>query len=427
MKEIQLESNIIDPNAQKPIVTNVEKSPKIKKDFFIKRWIDKFKQLPRKKKILIGIISLIGFLSISGGIIYFIIIKEGSLSDLTLPELLSALISGDFDFDDPTHDKPDEPRSIESPINGKLFTRSEWDEFSEKHPIAVVIENHVAARNQSGYNSADVVFESLVEGGITRTLAIFWSEESDNIGPIRSVRQYFIEWFLPYDPYFMFIGYASGDPNDYDRRVDSQASLYEYDILKLNVGSSFWRITTRSAPHNAYSSTAKLYEIGKDLGYEDEELDDIDSLKFKNDTPLEDRGSSTTATIQFFDRLSNAGLYDVTWQYDRDTNVYLRYNNTTPYLDQNTGEQIYAKNVVIMDNNMISTYDFAAHIIIETVGEGSATLLRDGKVINCTWKKEDIYSRIHLYDSEDNETELNRGIIWYESVPTDVGTAHIEN
>ena len=76
---------------------------------------------------------------------------------------------------------------------------------------------------------------------------------------------------------------------------------------------------------------------------------------------------------------------------------------------------------------MVSTYDFAAHIIIETVGEGSATLLRDGKVINCTWKKEDIYSRIHLYDSEDNETELNRGIIWYESVPTDVGTAHIEN
>lgn len=427
MKEMQLESSVIDSNKQENTPSIQPKQIKQKKPFFLKIWIEKFKQLPPKKRLLIIISSLVAILGITIGIIYYAIINEGSLSDLSFPELLTALISGELDFCNITHNKPDEPRSIESPINGKLFTRSEWNNFSDKHPIGVIIENHTAARNQSGFNSADVVYESLVEGGITRLLAIFWSNEVESIGPIRSARQYYIEWLMPYDPYFMFIGYAEGDPNNYDRRVDAATSLFEYDIMNLNTSGSFWRITGKAAPHNAYSSTATLYDVGERLGYEEDEPDEIESLLFKNDAPLEERGESTIATIRFFERLNNGGLFDVTWEYDRDSNTYLRSNNDTPYLDVNTGEQVYSKNVVIMRNTMISTYDFKAHIIIETIGEGDATLLRDGQVINCTWKKEDLYSRIYLYDPEGEEIELNRGVIWYESVPIDEGTAHIEN
>lgn len=426
MKEIQLESKIIDPKSQNPNVDYKQRDVKQHKEIFLKKWWNKFKELPTKKKIIVIIASLVTLVGIISGIFYYFIIREGGLSDLSFPELLSALFSDDFEFGDLTHNKPDEPRSIESPINGELFTKSEWEEFSDNHPLAVIIENHVDARNQSGYNSADIVFEGLAEGGITRTLAIFWSNKVDSIGPIRSARQYYIEWMMPYDPYFMYIGYAEGDPNKYDRRVDAATSLYEYNVLGLSVGGSFWRVTEKRSPHNAYSSTATLYSIGEKLGYDDEKLDKIEPLKFKNDSPLEERGSATTATLMFFERLNNGGLYDVTWKYDRDTNRYLRFNGTTPYLDQNTGEQVYAKNVVIMRNELISTYDFKAHIIITTIGEGDAILLRDGQVINCTWKKKDLYSVIKLYDSEGEEIELNRGIIWYESVPIDQGTAHIE-
>lgn len=427
MKEMQLDSKVIDEGTPSvtPQVSEV-KQPKVKKPFFLKTWIEKFKTLPKVKKIIIIAVSVVAILGLTLGIIYYAIISEGNISDLTFPEFLTALISGNWDFDEPTHDKPDEPKSIESPINGELFSKSKWEEFSDNHPIAVMIENHTAARNQSGYNGADVVFEALAEGGITRTMAIFWSNDVESIGPIRSARQYFIEWLLPYDPYYMYIGYAEGDPNNYDRRVDAARSLYEYDIMGLNVGSSFWRVTDKAAPHNAYSSTETLYNIGKNLGYDKIKLNEIETLKFKNDDPLEDRGTSTTAIVQFFERLNNGGAYDDTWTYDRETNRYLRSNGTTPYLDMNTGEQVYAKNVIIMRNEMISTYDFKAHIIITTTGEGDAILLRDGQVINCTWKKKDINSRIHLYDSEDKEVSLNRGIIWYISVPTEQGTAHIE-
>ncbi|MFH1547544.1 MAG: DUF3048 domain-containing protein [bacterium] len=429
MKEMQLESNVIDPKNQapqsQPVVSPV-KELKPKKPFFLKVWIEKFKLLPKKKKIIIISLSLFLIVGLSSGIIYYSILCEGRLSDLKFPEILSAIKSGNWEFCNVTHNKPDEPKSIESPINGELFTKSQWEKFSENHPIAVIIENHIAARNQSGYNSADVVFESLVEGGITRTMAIFWSNEVESLGPIRSARQYYIEWFMPYDPYFMFIGYAEGDPNNYDRRVDSGRSLYEYEIMGLNVGGSFWRVTDKVAPHNAFSSTETLYKIGENLGYDDIKLSKIEPLAFKNDSPLEDRGTATIATLRFFERLSNGGLYDVTWEYDRDTNKYYRYNGTTSYLDLNTGEQVYAKNVIIMRNEMVSTYDFKAHIIITTIGEGDATLLRDGQVINCTWKKKDLNSRIHLYDGEGEEVELNRGIIWYESVPIEEGTAHIE-
>lgn len=430
MKEMTLDSEVINPkhgpSPKKVIPTVNTKKPKIKKPFFLKTWIEKFKALPKKKKIIIIIATVSTILLVGLGSFYFILMREGSLSDLNLSNLIAAILGKDKDFGDITHDEPDEPRSIENPINGTLLTKSQWEKISERYPIAVMIENQVAARPQAGYNSADVVYEALAEGGITRTMAIFWSNDVEGIGPIRSARQYYIEWFMPYDPLFMFIGYAEGDPNNYDRRVDSGASLWEYGIKGLNTGGSFWRVTHKASPHNAYSSTETLYNLAESLGYDDKP-DDLEPLLFKEDAPTEERGETTTAEIQFFERLNNNGLYDVTWEYDRTSNNYLRYNNTTPYTDENTGEQVYAKNVIIMRNNMISTYDFKAHIIIETIGEGDATLLRDGQVINCTWKKTDKDSRIHLYDSEGEELELNRGIIWYESVPIDQGSAQIDN
>jgi hypothetical protein len=428
MKKIALDSAVIDPNHGPKSNTPEEpvRTIRTKRPFFLKKWAEKFNAFPPKKKILISVLSILGILIIGGGITYFAILKEADLSDLNLSNLISALLTRDKDFKNITHDEPDEPRSIESPLNGRLFTKSEWDNISKRYPVAVMIENHISARPQAGYNDADIVFEALAEGGITRTMPIFWSNDVESIGPIRSARQYFIEWFMPYDPLFMFIGYAEGDPDNYYREVDAGRSLWEYEIKGLNTSGSFWRVTHKASPHNAYSSTETLYNLADSLGY-NEKPEDIESLEFKEDSPLEERGESTTATIQFFDRLSNNGLYDITWEYDRASNTYLRFNNSTPYTDENTGEQVYAKNVVIMRNDMTSTYDFKAHIIIDTIGEGDATVLRDGQVINCTWKKEDLYSRIHLYNTEGEEIELNRGIIWYESVPVDQGTAHIDN
>ncbi|MEA3357344.1 MAG: DUF3048 domain-containing protein, partial [Patescibacteria group bacterium] len=316
------------------------------------------------------------------------------------------------------------PRDNLNPINGELYTAKEFSEIKSKYPIAVVIENHVDARPQSGYNSADLVFETLAEGGITRTLAIFWGKDCPEMGPIRSARQYFLEWLVPFDPVFMFIGYAYSDSGDL--RVDSGANMVSYGIKRLDTAGSFWRSNQRAAPHNAYSSSATLYQKADALGFTGSP-NEIESWKFKKDAPIDSRGTQTIANIIFMERLHNAGRYDVKWVYDRERNVYLRSNGNTPYTDANTGAQVYAKNVIIQRVEMISTFDFAAHIIITTIGSGDAVVLRDGQVINGTWEKETLYTRTRYLDAGGNEIELNRGNTWVEGVPIDQGSVQIDN
>ena len=85
-----------------------------------------------------------------------------------------------------------------------------------------MINNHSVARPQSGLNSADLVYETLVESGITRYLAIFWSEAPKKVGPIRSARQYYLEWLSPYDPLFIYDGCASS----LDPRVNACGNIY---------------------------------------------------------------------------------------------------------------------------------------------------------------------------------------------------------
>jgi hypothetical protein len=194
----------------------------------------------------------------------------------------------------------------------------------------------------------------------------------------------------------------------------------------LNKGGTFWRSNTKYSPHNAYSSSELLYEKADVYGYTGTPSE-IEPLKFKKDAAADSRGNKDKVEITFFQRLHNGGIYDVTWTYDESRNVYLRHqgNDMTPYLDAATGNQVFAKNLVILRSKAISTYDYKAHMIIETIGEGDAILMRDGHAINATWKKPNLESRIRLYNDDGDEIKLNRGITWMIAVPIDQGSVTI--
>jgi hypothetical protein len=443
MKTLNLDSSVINEKKRKPPkqeapaekenpvppTSNTPPGSPEKNDPFIKRLSLKVKQLIEKFKSLTPVQKLLVTLVICGVIVgtgalvsYLIVLQEGKAETFTIPDMIRAQpATGVYAADIPVS-KPNPPRDTPNPINGELFTKAEFEEFSSRYPIAVMIENHVDARPQSGYNSADLVFETLAEGGITRTMAIFWSRSSSEIGPVRSARQYYLEWLMPFDPLYMHIGQAYSD----DPRVDANGNIYKYNIKSLDVYGAFWRVQDRFSPHNAYTSTDLMYQKAEQYGYTGSP-EPITSWKFKADAPLDQRGSNTTATLLFFEQLNNNGLYDVTWSYDKNRNVYLRSNNGTEYTDATTDEQVFAKNVIIQRVNVALAFDDKAHLIITTIGEGDAIILRDGRVIYGTWKKSSLEERTKYYDTDGEEIVFNRGITWVEAVPIDQGNVQIDS
>lgn len=312
---------------------------------------------------------------------------------------------------------PQEPRTEVSPLNGLLFTKTEMNELKGKRPIAVMINNHAEARPQSGLNSADVVYETLAESGITRYLAIFWSQAPAKVGPIRSARQYYLEWLSPYDPLFIYDGCADTD----NPKTDACGNMYTYNIKRIaTIGAWRWNDGRRYAPHNEYSSLINAWEYGEKQNWDS--FPNIESWKFKNDSPVDQRGEKTKVSIVFHQRINNGGYYDVVWTYDSKTNSYFKQTGKRADLDQETNTQVYAKNVVIQEITMTPAYgDSSGRIIQETIGEGKAIYLIDGKITEGKWKKINRMDRTTYYDNDGNEVQFNRGRTWISGVSRNEG------
>lgn len=311
---------------------------------------------------------------------------------------------------------PTQPRTEVSAINGLLFTKDEIEELESRRPIAVMINNHEAARPQSGLNSADIVYEALVESGITRYLAIFWSETPKKVGPIRSARQYYLEWLSPYDPLYIYDGCASSS----DDRVDACGNIYAYKLKSIaTIGAWRWNDGRRYAPHNEYSSLITAWEYAEDRNWDS--MPKIDPWKFKKDLGIDDRGEKSKIAVTFHSRLVNGGAYNVVWTYDSKSNSYFKETGGKKDIDQETNTQVYAKNLVIQETKYTATNDEKGRIILDTIGEGKATYLIDGKITSGTWKKESRTERTVFYDSSGFEVQFNRGRIWITVISRSVG------
>lgn len=438
MKKLNLNSEIIktkgspksqanEPSKASVVQTKLEKTPaKNKKPRFnpfkkLGSIIKKYQSLPMRKKVLVTVLACLSITVLCGGIYYLVFVYRWGSQNFTIPSQIKASEPSSTEFDSkiPTP-MPNPPRDKENPINGELYTAKEYKDMLSRFPIAIMIDNHIDARNQSGYLDADLVYETLAEGGITRNMMILWGRSAKELGPIRSARQYFIEWMYPFDTLYMHVGWASST----DPRVDAGGNMIKLGVRTMDRAGTYWRSKEKFAPHNAYSSSEILYNKAPTFGYTGAPKE-IESWQFKKDAKIGERGPESTVSIVFFERLNNGGLYDVTWTYDPEKNVYLRSINNTPHIDQNYGTQVYAKNVIIDRVEMISTYDSKGHIIITTIGEGDSIILRDGQITKGRWKKPAIENRTRYYDASGEEIEFNRGITWIEAVPIEQGSVSL--
>ncbi len=320
---------------------------------------------------------------------------------------------------------PKAPKTAECPLNGSMHTQEAKANWEKRRPLAVMIENHTEARPQSGLSSADIVYEAVAEGGITRFMGVFYCNLNDaQVGPVRSARTYFLDWLGEYDALYAHVGGANSSGP-----ADALGQIIKYGVKDLNQFSigfpTFWRDYQRlghsvATEHTMYSTTAKLWDIGAKRGWTatDENgkkwADSFVPWKFKDDKA---GGTTNVINVDFW---QGYGDYSVKWTYDAASNTYKRENGGVPHLDFDNKQQLSAKNIVVQferESHANDGYENNVHLLYKTTGQGDALFFQDGNVIKGKWIKNSRTSRTKYVDSKGNEVAFNRGVIWIQTVP----------
>ncbi len=271
-------------------------------------------------------------------------------------------------------------------------------------PLAIMIDNASFARPQSGLDKANIVYEVLAEGGITRFLAIYATQEADKVGPVRSARPYYITKTLEHDSIYVHAG-ESPDAARFIReeRID--------DINEMIHFQPFWRTTDRSAPHNLYTSTFQLRDEAKRLGY----IEMVNKGSYQFEIDREELLSGKEVSKIDIRYHSN---YTVTYQYVADIQAYARYINGQPHLDAETGKQLTAKNIIIQHSEK-KVMDEEGRLAIDFIGEDKGIIIFNGSSEEITWVKESLASRTLFYNKDGNRLAIQPGNVWIQVIHPD--------
>jgi len=284
------------------------------------------------------------------------------------------------------------------------------------HPaLAVKIENSVDARPQTGLNSADVVWEEVVEGGITRFVAVYHSTLPAEIGPVRSVRPMDPAIAAPLHGLFAF----SGGQAQY---VDAVAAA-GMQVLSFDAGDDgFHRIDSRYAPHNVYASPPTLIAQADPAHL----ADPVAQFEFAAG------GSQPTAVTAGTPAnvlgLTLSGVSDPTWTWSAPDARWLRAEGTTPSVEAD-GSPLRAANVVVLRVDVVATagLDPAGNPVPETLleGRGEALVATGGRTLPVTWVKNSVTDRLVLIGTDGNPVRLAAGNTWVELVPNEGGAVTV--
>ncbi len=305
-------------------------------------------------------------------------------------------------FQSPVSSEKAASQDLYPSLNGTKVEKN----LAEARPLAVVVENHPDARPQSGLSKADVVYETLAEGGITRFLAVYQTQKAENIGPIRSARTYFAEIANELGAVFAHVGGNSD-------ALENLKTNYYPKLLNVDEffnGNYFHRIKSRSAPHNVYSSTEKLEAYTSNLN--------IPAKKGYAEWQFAD----SLAGVQAAEKISidfSQAEYKVDYEYDTQKKAYKRLLAGRPHLDAEGQAEIYAKNVIVQSvKTQPVKSDTPFSINMDLTGGGQAFVFSDGKMVSGSWRKTS-GDRTRYYDGQGKEIELLRGATWVELVPVE--------
>lgn len=312
------------------------------------------------------------------------------------------------------------PTPIEATTNG-VFVPAAEASLATRHVIAVMIDDQAAARPQSGLSEADIVYQAPAEGGIPRYMALFQTQTPTSIGPVRSSRLYFVAWAEEWRALYV---HAGGAPNALAELHQQNGRLiYDGDEFRWGGGAGYlWRITTRYAPHNVYTSGAKLEALAKRLGATAKQTES--PWTFVDDPPLARRPVGGSIVVPYPENR-------IRYVYERTTDRYVRsVTGASPQVDVGDTAVVAPADVVILrlsqarlanapgqENNIKK-----GRLDLGYLGHGQATVFAGGQVIAATWSKASQTAPTLLtYASgplKGQPVTLVRGQVFVQVVPT---------
>jgi hypothetical protein len=270
--------------------------------------------------------------------------------------------------------------------------------------LAVKVENLPEARPQAGLDLADIVYEELVEGGITRFIAVYQCHDAERVGPVRSGRltdpDVLVQFGHP------AIGYAGG-ANQVVKAIDRAGLI---DVNYLAAANAYSRDPVRPAPHDLYASTRALWRAA---GSKDGAPEAV--FSYAPDVQGRSRRASTV-------HLPFSGYSDVSWKWSRQDDVWLRSYGSAPDLTEG-GSQVSAANVVVMSVKVTypgTIVDAAGNPSpqVTLTGSGKAYVFRDGRMILGRWERASLTDVMRFVSKDGEEIVFAPGTTWVELFPS---------
>ncbi|SET39386.1 Protein of unknown function [Oceanobacillus limi] len=306
-------------------------------------------------------------------------------------------------------EEAEEEKEAEVYENVYPLTGIKTNDAIDNRIVSVMVNNHTKARPQTGLSQADIVFEMLAEGPITRFLALYHSEQPEVVGPVRSAREYYFDLANRYNALYIYHG-AAGFIDDMivNRGIDFlNGAIYDND------GHLFKREDFRVAPHNSYLLFDSVYEVAEGKGYE--VTADYEALPFVTEEEAENLPGNDATHVSI--TYSKTPMEKVEYEYDPTTEAYTRYNDEEKTVELETEEPIQVDNLFIVETDH-EVIDDAGRRAIDFYQGGNAYLIQKGKIQQVEWENRD-GKIIPVKDGE--VIGFVPGKTWINVVPTNPG------
>lgn len=281
-----------------------------------------------------------------------------------------------------------------SPYTGEEVDKNTYNNV----PFMAIIENSIDARPQSGLSEADIVYETMAEGGIPRFIALFQKNSPNKIGPIRSARSYFLNISKEYSLPFAHCGYSQ----------EAKTMIENEKLMSLNeftFGKYYWRDTIRKAPHNLYTSASNLRKLIAEKDY-------IKSpnvkLTFNKDFWTSDNLNNAKNVALKLNR-----YYETDYTF-KDGKYYKSMDGKNS-IDMESNTPITASNIIIQITDIKLQKD-NQHLDITLVGEGNGYIISNGKYTKIKWSKKDLTSQTTIMDESGLFIPLTPGNTWWHII-----------
>ena len=302
-----------------------------------------------------------------------------------------------------SHNDKEEPKKEEEP------TVQIVDLNSTSRPYAVMINNiNVARPYQSGLQDAYIIYEIIVEGGITRYMALFLDQDTERIGSIRSARHYFLDYALENDAIYVHHGQSPQAKRDFTalgiERIEVSENKTGWRDTSLNVSSEHRLFTSIEKLENGLGSKRTERKNDLLLNYS---VDEIDMASLDGAIPAEN------VSIKY------SGTITSSYEYDSEAKVYKRFVNDKEHTDYVTKEQYTFKNIITyqVDNYTLNDGENKGRQELENIGSGTGYFISGGYAVPITWEKSSRSSQTKYYYENGEELIVNDGNTFIQIQP----------